>query len=169
MAATDLRIRKLRPADRKALLSIWERSVRATHHFLTDADITELRPHVAAALESDAVDWWVLVVPSDAPVGFLGFVDPTVEALFIDPDHFRRGAGRQLLAHAEALATGPLAVDVNEQNPGAVRFYETLGFRVIGRSPVDSEGRPFPLLHLRRQGERPDRPVSRRSGVGEGA
>ena len=155
MTATDLSIRNLRPADRPGLLEIWERSVRATHHFLTDADIIELRPHVADALESGAVDWWVLVPPSDIPVGFLGFVNPTVEALFIDPDHFRRGAGRQLLAHAEALATEPLAVDVNEQNPEAVRFYEALGFRVIGRSPVDSEGRPFPLLHLLRPGRVP--------------
>jgi putative acetyltransferase len=153
MTATDLRIRKLRPSDRPELLRIWERSVRATHDFLGDADIVALRPHVAEALESDAVDWWLLVLPSDAPVGFLGFVNPTVEALFIDPGHFRRGAGRTLLAHAEALATEPLGVDVNEQHPGAMRFYEALGFRVIGRSPTDSAGRPFPLLHLRR----PDR------------
>lgn len=43
---------------------------------------------------------------------------------------------------------GPLAVDVNEQNPAVLHFYEALGFRVQGRSPVDGAGRPFPLLHL---------------------
>jgi capsular polysaccharide biosynthesis protein len=42
-----------------------------------------------------------------------------------------------------------LRVDVNEQNPEAVRFYEANGFHVIRRSPVDDGGRPFPLLHLR--------------------
>jgi putative acetyltransferase len=39
---------------------------------------------------------------------------------------------------------------VNEQNPAAVGFYEALGFTVRGRSPVDGEGRPFPLLHMHR-------------------
>ncbi len=42
------------------------------------------------------------------------------------------------------------ALDVNEQNEGAVRFYAARGFAEVGRSPLDGEGRPFPLLHLRR-------------------
>ena len=40
-------------------------------------------------------------------------------------------------------------LDVNEQNPQAVGFYEHEGFVVAGRSPVDDAGRPFPLLHMR--------------------
>jgi putative acetyltransferase len=43
-----------------------------------------------------------------------------------------------------------LTVDVNEQNGAALGFYEALGFEVVDRSPVDEDGRPFPLLHLRR-------------------
>ena len=53
-----------------------------------------------------------------------------------------------LLGHARRLK-GALTVDVNEQNPEAVRFYEACGFAVVGRSEVDSDGRPFPLLHMR--------------------
>ncbi len=41
-----------------------------------------------------------------------------------------------------------LKVDVNEQNPQAVGFYEHMGFEVISRSPLDSLGKPFPLLHM---------------------
>ena len=40
-------------------------------------------------------------------------------------------------------------VDVNEQNPQALGFYRHLGFEQVGRSPLDGQGRPFPLLHLR--------------------
>jgi len=40
-------------------------------------------------------------------------------------------------------------VDVNEQNPDAIKFYLAAGFTIVGRSPLDSGGRPFPLLHLR--------------------
>ena len=40
--------------------------------------------------------------------------------------------------------------DADEQNPAACGFYRALGFVVVGRSPVDDDGRPFPLLHMRR-------------------
>jgi putative acetyltransferase len=43
---------------------------------------------------------------------------------------------------------GSLTVDVNEQNPEALRFYQAFGFRVIGRSAVHGTGRPFPLQYL---------------------
>ena len=78
----------------------------------------------------------------------MGLADNNVESLFVAPDHARRGGGRLLLEHARKLK-GPLCVDVNEQNHEAVRFYEANGFHVIGRSAVDSAGRPFPLLQLR--------------------
>lgn len=146
-----MQIRAARPDDRAPLLDIWERAVRATHHFLGEPDIAGLRPHVAAALASDALDWWVLVDGDHGVVGFLGLTPGTIQALFIDPDHHGRGGGTALVAHAQRLAgDAPLAVDVNEQNPGAREFYEKLGFTVVGRSPTDSDGRPFPILHLRR-------------------
>lgn len=143
-------IRPARPADRPRLLEVWERSVRATHDFLTEQEILSLRPRVAEVLASDAPEWWVLVDEADRPVGFMGYHDDTVEALFIDPDHRGRGGGGALIAHAARMATGPLKVDVNEQNPAARGFYEAQGFEVVGRSPTDGEGRPFPLLHMSR-------------------
>jgi len=73
-----------------------------------------------------------------------------VAALFLDPAARGRGGGRRLVEHAQALRDGELTVDVNEQNPAACGFYEALGFVVVGRSPVDADGRPFPLLHMRR-------------------
>ena len=143
-------IRPARPQDREGLLRLWERSVHATHGFLQEADITALQPLVANTLASDALAWWVLVAEDDVPRGFLGFANDTIEALFVDPDYHGHGAGRLLVGHAQSLATGALCVDVNEQNPAARRFYEALGFIVTGRSPTDSGGRPFPILHMRR-------------------
>ena len=134
------------------MLDLWERSVRPTHLFLAEADIQALRPQVEQALASDALAWWVICNEEDRPVGFLGYTPGTVEGLFIDPRYHRRGLGTRLLAHAQRLAQGPLAVEVNEGNPGAVQFYERHGFAIVGRSPVDSGGRPFPLVHMRREG-----------------
>ena len=146
-----VRVRPARVEDRERMLDLWERSVRATHHFLTEADVASLRPLVAAELGGDAVDWWVLAsAAADVPIGFLGFARDTIEALFVDPDHHGRGGGTLLVAHAQSLSAGRLSVDVNEQNDAAVRFYEACGFSVTGRSPTDSGGRPFPILHMTR-------------------
>ena len=146
----DMHVRPARIEDRERLLELWERSVRATHHFLEDSDVVALRPLVAEELASDAVDWWVLVSATEALIGFLGFARDAIEALFIDPDHYGQGGGKLLVAHAQSLGAGALAVDVNEQNEVALRFYKALGFSVVGRSPMDAGGRPFPILHMKR-------------------
>jgi putative acetyltransferase len=150
------RIRRGREDDLAALLALWERSVRATHAFLTEADIAELRPLVAEALSGDALDLWVLTETGDAPIGFMGLAGNDISALFLEPARRGQGAGRMLVFHAQTLRAGELTVDVNEQNPQARGFYEALGFVVVGRSPLDDGGRPFPLLHLRRRMPRED-------------
>jgi len=154
---TDLQIRPARPEDREGMLTLWERSVRATHHFLAASDVVALRPLVAEELAGDTVDWWVLARSGGAPSGFMGLGQDSVEALFIDPDHQRQGGGRRLMAHAQRLLGGSLAVDVNEQNEAALGFYQSLGFAVIGRSPLDAGGRPYPILHLQRPAPAPPR------------
>jgi putative acetyltransferase len=53
----DMHVRPMRVEDRERLLKLWERSVRATHHFLEDSDIMALRPLVAEELAGDALDW----------------------------------------------------------------------------------------------------------------
>lgn len=150
LTVMHMHVRLARADDREQLLGLWERSVRATHHFLEERDIVALRPLVAEELASDTVEWWALVSTADAPVGFLGFANDTIEALFIDPDHRGRGGGKRLVAHAQSLSGGALAVDVNEQNDAALQFYESLGFSVMSRSPTDGAGRPFPILHMKR-------------------
>lgn len=144
-------IRRSYPADLDTLVTLWERSVRATHDFLTEADIVSLRPLVREALSDDALEIWVLTEKTDVPVGFMGLAGLDIAALFLEPARRGRGGGRRLVAHAQGLRDGHLTVDVNEQNPAARGFYEALGFVVVGRSPLDDAGRPFPVLHMRRR------------------
>jgi putative acetyltransferase len=146
----DLSIRLSCPADRGALLLLWERSVRATHDFLTEADIDVLRPLVAQYFES-STDIWVLTDSGNVPIGFLGLDGNSIASLFMEPAFLGKGGGRRLVSHAQQLRGGVLTVDVNEQNAAARGFYEALGFSVINRSALDDNGLPFPILHMRRE------------------
>lgn len=134
-------------ADFSRIIEVWEASVRATHHFLTEADIQYLKPFVGDGLK--AVETLVGVRDGDGQVvGFIGVDGATIEALFIHPAWRGQGVGRRLLSYAtETLGTTD--VDVNEQNDQAVGFYHHMGFEVVARSPVDGMGLPFPLLHMR--------------------
>lgn len=67
--------------------------------------------------------------------------------LFISPDSRNKGVGSLLLKNAIETQSAK-KVDVNEQNPDAIGFYKHLGFSVIGRSPLDGQGNPFPLIHM---------------------
>jgi putative acetyltransferase len=70
-----------------------------------------------------------------------------MDTLFIDPAWRGKGVGRALVRHALTLHDS-LTTDVNEQNIQAVGFYERLGFVPTGRSAIDGQGRPYPLIHL---------------------
>jgi putative acetyltransferase len=132
------------------MVELWESAVRATHSFLDETAVAALRPAVVDVVASTALQWWVYEMDGHV-AGFLGLVDASVEALFIDPAYHRRGIGRALIAHAQLVSSdAALSVDVNEANTGALEFYRQLGFEILGRSPTDGDGRPYPLLHLAR-------------------
>lgn len=134
-------------SDFEAITTLWEASVRATHHFLQDADIRALRPLVREQY-LPMVELRVYRDEQQNIVGFLGVADNRLEMLFVAPQVFGLGIGKQLMRFAiEQMNVTEL--DVNEQNPQALGFYQHQGFVITGRSPLDGQGNPFPLLHLR--------------------
>ncbi|GAA1413397.1 acetyltransferase [Glutamicibacter uratoxydans] len=134
------------PAEYGRLVQIWRSAVDATHDFLSPADKLEIEAHLAS-------DYFPQVKLSVAEVGgvavgFAGTLHGSLEMLFVHDSYRGRGVGKALLKHVvseDDVAT----VDVNEQNPGAAGFYQHEGFSIVGRSEVDSDGRPYPLLHLK--------------------
>lgn len=133
-------------ADYPALIELWEASVRATHHFLPEAEIQALRPLI---LENyfDAVTLYSARTEEGRIMGFSGVHEGKLEMLFVAPEARGGGVGRMLVAHAIGQG-GVTLVDVNEQNEQAVGFYLKMGFMVTGRSPQDGQGKPYPLLHM---------------------
>ncbi|WFR74328.1 GNAT family N-acetyltransferase [Prescottella defluvii] len=133
-----------------ALVRIWRSAVDATHDFLTAEDI---RFYESRMLGDDlpAVDLTVADVDG-SPAGFSGLVGNSLEMLFVCAEHRGHGVGSALLRRA--VADHPdLCLDVNEQNPQAVGFYERHAFVVLGRSATDADGRPFPILHMARSAD----------------
>ncbi|MES3675756.1 acetyltransferase [Halomonas elongata] len=132
--------------DRQRLIEIWEASVRATHDFLAEEDLQELKPLI---LEQyfDAVDLRCARSGDGEILGFCGVHDGNIEMLFISPDARGKGVGAMLAAYA-IKEQGATKVDVNEQNEQALGFYQHIGFSVTGYSPVDGQGKPYPFLHM---------------------
>lgn len=137
------------PRLMQQLLELWEGSVRATHLFLSDEEILAIREYVPQALRE--VPHLIVAAEEDgSPVAFMGVAGQKLEMLFVSAGARGRGIGRQLLTHGiDVLGIDELAV--NEQNPSAKGFYEHMGFRVVRRTDHDEQGKPYPLLYMRRE------------------
>ena len=140
-------IRPAYPSEYAVLTELWQRSVSATHDFLSVKEIARLKICVENEYLPN-VNTYVWLDNNRRPGGFIGVVEQRIEMLFIDPDLRGQGIGRQLVN----FAVGQLAareLDVNQQNPQATGFYLSMGFEITGRSALDAQGNPYPLLHMR--------------------
>ena len=138
-------IRTIEPADYPRLMEIWESAVLHTHDFLKEEDFLYYKelvptyfPHVALLGYEQ----------NGRLAGFIGPAGDNIEMLFIDHAHRGKGIGKALVTHV-LRESGVTKVDVNAQNAQAVGFYEHLGFRTAALSDRDSEGKPYPILHMR--------------------
>lgn len=135
------------PALLSALLDIWECSVLATHRFLSEPEIENIKKYVPQAMESVE---HLTVAADDAgrPVAFMGVTGERLEMLFVAPEVRGTGIGKRLLLHGiESYCVRE--VTVNEQNPQAIGFYEHMGFETYKRTHFDEEGNPYPLLYMK--------------------
>ncbi len=130
------------------LLDVWKSSVKATHLFLSEDEIENIKKYVPQALKEIP---HLLIVENEnqIPVGFMGIVEQHLEMLFISREERGKGFGKELLKYGiEKYAVNDLAV--NEQNPLAKGFYEHMGFEVYKRTELDEQGNPYPLLYMKR-------------------
>ena len=150
------------PQDYDELLTVWEASVRSTHHFLAEKDIQFYKPlireqyvrstHHFLTEENiqfykplvrnqyfQAVELYIIRNEKEEIAAFMGLSDELIEMLFVRPDQQGKGYGKRLMEYA-VHQKHIHKVDVNEQNGQACRFYQHMGFQVMGK--------PFPILHL---------------------
>ena len=140
------RIDKITKTEYQEVVNVWESSVRATHHFLKEEDIEYFKPLILNTY-LDAVELRCARNNENKIIGFLGVAEQQLQMLFIDPEYRGEKIGKSLLNYSiENLNV--TKVDVNEQNEQAVGFYKHCGFEIIGRSELDSSGKPYPTLHM---------------------
>ena len=129
------------------LLAVWENSVKATHLFLSEREIENIKEYVPQALKE--IPYLIIVENGNQiPVGFMGIVEQHLEMLFISHEERGKGLGKELLKYGiEKYSVNDLAV--NEQNPLAKGFYEHMGFEIYKRTECDEQGNPYPLLYMK--------------------
>ena len=131
------------------LLNVWESSVKATHFFLSENEIENIKNYVPQAL-NEIPHLIIAENENQVPMGFMGIIEQHLEMLFISHQERGRGLGKELLQYGmDKYLITDLAV--NEQNPLAKGFYEHMGFKVYKRTASDEQGNPYPLLYMGRQ------------------
>jgi putative acetyltransferase len=130
---------------REQMILVWEKSVRATHHFVTPMEVERLKGLVR---EIDFNSFSVFcLVSEDKVLGFLGVEDRVIESLFLDPDYIGQKFGSKLMDFAlDNLRANK--VNVNEQNTEAIKFYTRFGFKTYERTEKDSYGNAYPILKM---------------------
>ncbi|POP31081.1 GNAT family N-acetyltransferase, partial [Lactonifactor longoviformis] len=74
------------------LLEIWERSVRATHLFLSDREIEKIKDYVPQALNEIP---HLIVLEAEYPIAFMGIDGQKLEMLFISSEARGKGFGKR--------------------------------------------------------------------------
>ena len=146
MGTDKFEIKSFNDKYKQQLLIVWERSVLATHDFLTQSDFYEIKQLVQSINFNDLQVYCLTL--DELVLGFIGVADRKIEMLFIDPGYFGQGLGKSLLDFAINELEAD-KVDVNEQNVGALMFYQKTGFEIFERTDKDDQGRNYPLLRMK--------------------
>ncbi len=86
-------------ADYPRLIELWDASVRATHDFLAEQDLVELKPLILEQYFA-AVELTVAKDTDAQILGFIGVSEGNIEMLFIAPESRGLGVGKLLTCYA---------------------------------------------------------------------
>lgn len=130
-------IREMTLDDVERVGTIWLAASLQAHHFVPSA--FWLADHKVMVEEILPKAHGHVHVTGDVIDGFITVGNGHIGCLFVEPGSQRRGIGRSLLDHVK-LTNARLELTVYEQNPDAIRFYDTHGFRVRGESTCPHTG-----------------------------
>lgn len=138
-------IRLAHAEDYPRIMEIWESAVKATHDFLAEEDFNYFKEVIPRDYLPNLEVY--IITGNEKAEGFASVAEGNLEMLFIHNDTRGKGYGRMLYEFMKEQ-TGLTRVDVNEQNPQAIGFYEKMGFTQTGRSEKDGSGKDYPIIHM---------------------
>lgn len=131
--------------DYHELSNIWLKSVKATHNFLSSKNQKDIQENLPEYFKQVKLSKWKI---GNNIIGFSGTSDSDLSMLFLDPEYFRHGYGKEIIS--ELIKSDNIkTVTVNEQNINALSFYQHQGFEIVSKSETDDDGRPYPILNLK--------------------
>ena len=135
-------LRPYRENDLEAALALWRRA--------WDAAMPEI--DFGARLDGWRKRWIEELVPRNSIVvaeagGIVGFVVIDAKSGYLDqivvrPESWGTEIAKMLLDEAKRLTAGDIALDVNQSNARAIRFYEREGFVRTGEGVNPLSGKP---------------------------
>jgi putative acetyltransferase len=121
-------IRQYNESDLEAVLSSWESATRLAHPFMTDEFLVQERKNTAEIYLPNT-NTWVMEINKEV-VGFIALMGNEVGAIFLQPEHHGKGAGKALMDKARELH-GELEVEVFSANSIGREFYSKYGFEFL--------------------------------------
>lgn len=163
----DLTVRRYRPGDHRRVLALHEAAMRDVGAYIEGAPEPDLEDVEDSYLDAGGE---FLVGTLDGRIVAMGAVRPPtwyitdlvdcgdgtaeLKRMRVDPDHQRRGFGRAILdalsERARELGYVEFVLDTTPGQTGAQRFFETNGFRQIGRGEIEGPDGPIELVLYRK-------------------
>jgi putative acetyltransferase len=127
--------------DREAMLDLWVAAWRAAMPAIDFGERREgFRAHLA---QLECLGFAMRCATGSRDGRILGFIALSpklrqLDQIVVALDHWGKGAGKALIDEAKRLSPRGLWLDVNQDNPRAIAFYEKHGFRRLraGRNPT---------------------------------
>lgn len=165
---SSLAIRRYHPDDRERVETVMEAALRDTDTFLQDApdDYDETLENEYLASGSDflvgEISDRIVATGAFRPVrgmitehlDSIGDGTAELKRMHVDPNHQRRGYGRQIFTElkqrAQELGYTELVLVTSSPQTAAQNFYEATGFEEIERKAVEFLGRSFEAIVYRK-------------------
>lgn len=133
------------PRDRPAMTQLWVETWAKT---MPDIDFVARLPWLESHLDGLSAGGALIRVARDGGedglvAGFVVIHPGTgyLDQLAVAPRVWGKGAAEALMAEARRISPNLVALDVNQDNPRAVRFYEKMGLAIVSEGANPMSGR----------------------------
>lgn len=121
-------IRERKEEDTNAIVEVWYSSFTLAHPFIEDAFKEKVKKDMRELYIPNADTW--IFEEDDTLIGFISMLGNEIGGLFVNPEHFSKGVGSQLVDHVSEMHE-ELEVEVFEKNRIGRAFYDKYGFKQI--------------------------------------